>query len=504
MSVNVGSIHYTLGLDTSAFDKATDSIGSKMSGISTKLAGAGKKMSALVTLPIIGLGAAAFNSAADFEQLQVAFNTMLGSAEKAKSLLADLDKLAMKTPFEVTEVQDAAKQMLAYGIEADKIVETTRMLGDVASGLGVQTFPQLTLAFGQIKAKGKLAGQELLQLTNAGFNLAEAMGVTRGQLMDMMSTEEGVSFEQVNQAFISATSEGGRFFNMMQNQSETTSGKISNFKDQLTRLGRDIGTLLLPYAQQLVAWLSKLVQWFSSLAPWQQKTIVLILGIVAVIGPLLLLLSMLATGIKLVAAAFAFLAANPIVLIIAAIIAIVLALTYIIYQNREAIIKWVKDAINFVASIPDRIKNALGNLGNLLWNAGESIITGFLNGIKNKFEQVKNYVGGIGKWIKDHKGPLDYDKKLLVPAGGAIMQGLNTGLIAGSKQVQSTLSGITNSLSSPVMIANVAKAGQPQQSSTTTANFTGNIYLQDKSAVDEFFGRLSRNQELAQKGMATI
>lgn len=279
-------------------EKAHKTMTDKMEAASGRMKSVGNKMSLYLTVPLALLGKSMFTAAADFEQLQIAMETMLGSAEKAKTLLADLDKLAVKTPFQITEVQDAARQMLAYGIEADKIVETTKMLGDVSAGLGTQTFPQLTLAFGQIKAKGKLMGQELLQLTNAGFNVAEAMGVSRGELMKMMETGDGVTFEQVEKAFKDATSEGGRFHNMMENQSKTTSGQISNIKDQITLLQREMGANLLPIALEVVGVVKVVAKWFGKLSSGQQKAIVYAGLFVAALGPVIRVLGSVAGSIK--------------------------------------------------------------------------------------------------------------------------------------------------------------------------------------------------------------
>lgn len=92
--------------------------------------------------------------------------------------------------------------------------------------------------------------------------------------------------------------------------------------------------------------------------------------------------------------------------------------------------------IDFIKSIPKRILDALGNLGNLLWDAGKAIINGFLNGIKNAFNAVKDFIVGIGGWIADHKGPLTYDARLLIPHGKAIMGGLSEGLETGFSTVQ--------------------------------------------------------------------
>lgn len=104
------------------------------------------------------------------------------------------------------------------------------------------------------------------------------------------------------------------------------------------------------------------------------------------------------------------------------------------------------DVVNWIRGVPNRVKNALGNVGNLLHNAGASIINGFLNGLKRKFEDVKRFVGNIAGWIKDHKGPLDYDARLLIPAGTAIMTGFDKALTAGFNDVKANVSGWNSQL----------------------------------------------------------
>ena len=103
-------------------------------------------------------------------------------------------------------------------------------------------------------------------------------------------------------------------------------------------------------------------------------------------------------------------------------------------------------AVNFVAGIPGRILGALGNVGSLLVNAGKSIIDGFLNGLKGAFENVKSWVGGIGDWIASHKGPISYDRRLLIPNGRAVMGSLLTGLEAEWGSVEDFVLGVAPSI----------------------------------------------------------
>lgn len=111
-------------------------------------------------------------------------------------------------------------------------------------------------------------------------------------------------------------------------------------------------------------------------------------------------------------------------------------------EARNGITSAFNNAVSFVASIPGRILNALGNLGGLLWNAGASIMRGFLNGLKSVWGNITSFVGNIAGWIASHKGPLPYDRRLLIPAGEAIMGGFRKSLHAGWQQVQSDVAGM--------------------------------------------------------------
>lgn len=126
----------------------------------------------------------------------------------------------------------------------------------------------------------------------------------------------------------------------------------------------------------------------------------------------------------------------------------------------KAVSNGIDGVLGFMRDLPGNILSAIGNVGELLWNAGSSIISGFLNGLKQKFEDVKNFVGGIGDWIAEHKGPLPYDRRLLIKNGVAIMESLDTGLRDGFAPVMgyvSSMAGqIADAFGEPVLSASVA------------------------------------------------
>jgi len=202
----------------------------------------------------IDFGKAAIQAAANYETLQVAFTTFLGSAEKAKKLFEELREFSAETPFTPTQVQQSAKVLLGFGVAANEILPTLKQLGDIAGGTGAP-LEQISLAFGQITAAGRLTGQDLLQLINAGFNPLQEISKNTGRSVAELrkDMEEGaISLQMVKDAFTSATSQGGRFFNLTQELSKTTAGRLARLEENWGAIKRQIGTGVLPVFQTFV------------------------------------------------------------------------------------------------------------------------------------------------------------------------------------------------------------------------------------------------------------
>lgn len=195
------------------------------------------------------------------ENNAIAFTTFLGSAEKAKKVLEDITNFAASTPFELPEVTDTARQLLAFGVEAKNLIPTLKAIGDVAAGVG-KPLGQIALVYGQVLSKGKLQGEELLQFAEAGVpimeELAKVMKVSKEEVSDLASKGK-IGFEEMNQVFINLTSQGGKFFNLMGSQSQATGGKISNLSDQFTKLGTAIFDAFKPLTNALVDVLSDML-----------------------------------------------------------------------------------------------------------------------------------------------------------------------------------------------------------------------------------------------------
>jgi tape measure domain-containing protein len=176
------------------------------------------------------------------QQLNIAFEVFLGSATKAKKVIEDLTRFSIVTPFTPDQVNRAAKALLAFGTTAEDLLPTLKMLGDVSAGTG-KDLGEMAIIFGQIKSTGRLMGQDLLQLINAGFNPLQQISEKTGKSVKVLKEEmeKGlVSFDMVKQAFIDATTEGGKFFNLMEKQSVSIGGKLSTITGNIEEVAKGI------------------------------------------------------------------------------------------------------------------------------------------------------------------------------------------------------------------------------------------------------------------------
>lgn len=203
------------------------------------------------TAGIIGV---LLNEAGKQEQITVAFETLIGDAELAHETLADLHDFASRTPFTIPGIEKNAKLLLGMGIELGKLKPTLKALGDVSAGLSVP-LQRIALNYGQIRTQGKLTGRELRDFAVAGVplldELAKQFGKTKEQVTAMVSKGK-VGFADVEKAFITMTSAGGKFDNLMDKQSKTLKGLLSNAEDFLIIFARELGQEILPMAKEIV------------------------------------------------------------------------------------------------------------------------------------------------------------------------------------------------------------------------------------------------------------
>ena len=195
-----------------------------------------------------------FAKTAELETQTRSIETLTGSVEKAKQIISELQAIGAVTPFTSTELIDTAKRLTAFGVSANEVVETTRRLGDVAGATGAN-LGELSLAYGQVIAKGRLQGEELLQFQERGISLQEELrkmyGLTGEEFQKALSKGR-ISAEAVEVAIVRLTEKGGKYANGAIAQSDTLAGKFSTLTDGVEMLAKQIGQTLTPALKQVI------------------------------------------------------------------------------------------------------------------------------------------------------------------------------------------------------------------------------------------------------------
>lgn len=251
----------TVAIEIELLDRISgglDRVNKKMDALKGSTAEAKKGLSGLenmsnrVRQSLMGLGMAfsmkglvseVANVRGQFQQLEVAFNTMLGSADKADALMAQLVRTAAITPFDLESVAQGAKQLLAYGLKAENVNETLTRLGDIASGLSMP-LNDLVYLYGTTMNQGRLYTEDLNQFTGRGIpmiqELAKVFGVAESKVKELVEAGK-VGFPEVQKVIENLTGEGSKFGGMMEEQSKTITGQISNIEDAIASMFNDMG-----------------------------------------------------------------------------------------------------------------------------------------------------------------------------------------------------------------------------------------------------------------------
>lgn len=240
-----------LKLNSDAYTRQKMEIGNYEENIRRALDGTGQfnlslsKMLGVIggTAALKGLVTDMINVRGEFQKTSIAFETMLGSKEKADALMAQMVETAAKTPFDLQGVTSGAKQLLAYGTSADKVNETLVRLGNIASGLSIP-LGELVYLYGTSMSQGRLFTQDVNQFMGRGIplvaELSKELGKTESEIRKMV-TEGKVGFPELQKVIENMTNEGGKFYNLMEMQSTTLSGQISNLGDARDSMLNSIG-----------------------------------------------------------------------------------------------------------------------------------------------------------------------------------------------------------------------------------------------------------------------
>ena len=279
MQANEGRLLFEVRADQTDIKKDIEAIKKQFESLTEKTKEEGKKQAEVWQNLVKGAtayftlqGASAFIKQvvavrSQFQQLEISFGTMLKSKEKANDLMAQMADLAAKTPFGLEEVSEGAKRLLAFQVPAEEVTETLRRMGDVAAGLGVP-MERLIHVYGQVKAQGRMFTNDLYQFMNAGIpmitELSKAVGKSETEIKEMVS-EGKIGFAEVQAVIKNMTNEGGTFYNLMDAQSKSLGGQISNLKDSFAQVLNEIGKATEGIASGAISSVSFLVENYKTL-----------------------------------------------------------------------------------------------------------------------------------------------------------------------------------------------------------------------------------------------
>lgn len=252
-----GSVVISIDGDASKFEKVLGSVATKskrmISGISTVAGGVAKGATLVygavsAAMSVAGVASVKYN--ASIEQLQTSFETMTGSAEKAAEVVGRLRTMGAETPFETADLAKVTQLLMQYGFTADDALEKMRMLGDIAQG-NTQAMESIATGYAQMASAGKVNLQDIRQMINGGFNplqeISERTGESMASLYDRIS-KGTMAVEEITESMRYATSEGGKFYQSMEKQSQTLNGQLSTLKDNLSSFG---GMIFEPISDKL-------------------------------------------------------------------------------------------------------------------------------------------------------------------------------------------------------------------------------------------------------------
>jgi tape measure domain-containing protein len=251
--------------DVNRASAQTESAISKLQGTIGKLAGA---FAAIQAAKFV------FVQAAEIESQTRSLQVLTGSAQQAKQIIQELQQLGAVTPFTSTELIDAAKRLQAFGVAASDVVETTRRLADASGATGAE-LQGLVTAYGQVQAKGRLQGEELLQFQERGIALQQELrkmyGMTGDEFQKALSKGQ-ISAKAVEVALQRLTSAGGKYANGAIAQSDTLNGKLSTLQDSFQRLAQNIGKFFEPVFKFLLDGINAFLERVNSAAALQAQT----------------------------------------------------------------------------------------------------------------------------------------------------------------------------------------------------------------------------------------
>lgn len=395
----IGNIQLT-GLNS--VQSGLNNIGSRLTSVGGKIAQFGGALTAGISVPIAGLALAGIKYNSTMENLTTNFEVMLGSADEAGKMVQKLKEMGAATPFDATQLASYTETLLAFGYTGNEVLPIMSRLGDISLGNN-EKMSSLTRTMGQINSLGRLQGGDLNQLIGQGWNPLNEITKKTGESMEEVRkrmSQGKVTYKEVEQALIDATSKGGTFYQGMAKGSQTLEGRISTLKDNFNSfLGEATKPLFDFLANTAVPALIKLTEKLSNLSPKTKMLITIFAALAAIIPVIITAIGGLIVGIgsvitavgaisgvlTVISGALAGISA-PVLAVIGVIVSLIAIFTTLMIKSESFRTK--------IFTVFESVKTIITNVSNVIKQA-------FLNidfsGVIEAFNKIKEHSGGIIK-----------------------------------------------------------------------------------------------------------
>lgn len=564
MSTNVGSIHYDLKLDTSAFDKAVSNVSNKAQAVGKKMVSMGKTMTMGVTLPVVAGFGYAIKAASDLQET--------------------MNKVDVSFKDQAGEVKEWAKTSLtSMGLARQSALDATALFGDMSTSMGLNTKEAATMSMGLTQLGADLASFKNVSFERAQVALAgvytgetealKGLGVvmTEGNLaafaqsrgikkniQDMTQAEK----VQLRYAYVMGVTKNAQ--GDFARTSESTANQIRMTKERFKELSAQVGDRLTPIFGRLLEKLNKVLDWFEKLSPKTQDFILTTIAIGAALGPVLFIIGNLIGAIRGIAMAMSFVVAHPAILAITLVLLAIGAIAYVIIRNWDTLKKWfatflgwlkaawnatwgiikavIMAAVNKIRSDLQRIRDIASAVMNFIRNvvrsrineikaifsgiksAVTSVFTFIRNVIRDRINEIKSFIQGIkDKAVQVMNGvkdtlvsPFTAAKNKISGIMGGIkgaMDRINPfhrespslvdNIQAGTRAMVKSYAGALGKIRSMASSTKMELNGVTSTSPNVNTSIYGNVNIGSEVDSRNFLSQLSRNQELARMGMPT-
>lgn len=438
---------------TEQFQKNTSSLGSKLAGgLRTGLTAAAGAIAGVSAAMGAGV-AAGVKYNATIENYQTSFEVMTGSAEKAAEVVDRLKEIGASTPFELPELADTTQLLMNYGFTADEAIEKMQMLGDISQG-SADKMQRIATAYGQMSSAGKVQLEDVKQMIEAGFNplqeISKSTGESMQSLYDRISSGT-LAVDEITASMQRATSEGGKYYQSMEKQSQTITGMISTLKDNAQQLLGEVvqpitesfGTQLLPAAIDAIDQLTTAFQqngFEGLIAVGGQIITNILLGIAQGLP------NVITTAIQIIQSIITNLQANMPQIIAAGgqiLIALVTGIGQLIYMVGSLALSIISTLVTgLITNAPQLMTQAStmfsdfcaqiqSRLPELIQRGGE-MISSLLTGLLNNAPQILQQAGNM---LSDFIDTILSMLPSILSAGGQMISSLLQGLVSNAPSI---------------------------------------------------------------------